>query len=83
MTCENQNCFKRHPKNCKFYDMYKRCKFGDYCFYAHRESAQLNEMKVLKIKVEVLENNLNEERNYVIDLKEKVKALEEIVKEMY
>ena len=39
-------------------------------------------MKVLKIKVEVLEHDLNEERNDVIDLKEKVKALEEIVKEM-
>jgi hypothetical protein len=82
MFCENENCLKRHPRNCKFYDKYSRCKFGDYCAFAHRENPQLVENKIMKIKVEVLENDLNEERNDIIDLKEKVKGLEAIVEEL-
>ena len=68
MFCEKENCLKRHPRNCKFYDQYSRCKFGDYCAFAHRENPQVIENKIMKIRIEVLENDLNEERNDIIDL---------------
>ena len=34
-SCETSKCPKRHPKACKFYAEYRRCKFGDYCSYSH------------------------------------------------
>ena len=83
MFCENKKCFKRHPRNCKFFDKYNRCKFGDYCAFDHRENPQVVENKIMKIRVEVLENDLNEERNEIIDLREKVKDLEAIVQDMF
>ena len=73
VNCENKNCFKRHPKTCKFYDMYKRCNFNDYCIYAHRESPKVCEINILKIKVETLEEDINDKSNEVMDFKEKWK----------
>ena len=40
------------------------------------------EINLLKVKVETLESDLNDTRNEVIDLKEKVDRLEQIVEEM-
>ena len=36
--CEVQFCIRRHPKRCRFYDQYKRCKFGDFCSFVHDDS---------------------------------------------
>ena len=80
--CENENCLKRHPKNCKFYDAYNRCKFGEYCAFAHKENPLVKEMKTLKISHAILSEDLNEKANEVMDLKDKVEALETIVMEL-
>ena len=37
--CEIQSCNKRHPKSCRFYEMFQRCKFGEYCSFKHVETA--------------------------------------------
>jgi DNA repair exonuclease SbcCD ATPase subunit len=36
-SCDISNCMLRHPKKCKFYTEYKRCKF-DPCAYKHIEN---------------------------------------------
>ena len=81
-SCDIQNCPRRHPKRCKFYDLYNRCKFGDYCAYAHRENYQVQEINLLKVKVEQLEKVLNEKQNEVEALHEKLDTLENAVKEL-
>ena len=61
--CESQNCPKRHPKLCRFYSLYQRCKFGDYCAFKHSENQQVREIEELKVKLISLEKknlNLNE-----------------------
>ena len=40
-TCENENCSsrecpKRHPRICKYFREFNRCKFGDFCNYRHK-----------------------------------------------
>ena len=82
INCENINCIKRHPRNCKFYDLYKRCKFGEYCSYAHRENIQSIEITILKVKVEGLEHDINEKGNEILDLNLKVEALQQIVEDL-
>ena len=37
-NCEVNKCGKRHPKPCRFYLEYGRCKFGEYCYYKHDKS---------------------------------------------
>ena len=81
-VCENRNCLKRHPKNCKYFDLYKRCKFGVYCAFAHREDPLVKDIKALKLNYAILAEDLNDKRNEVDDLKVKVEVLENIVIEV-
>ena len=81
-NCERKSCLKRHPKVCKFYQLYNRCKFGEYCAFAHHENPLLKEMENLKIKCAILEETLNEKCNEVDDLKVQVEVLEHIVNEV-
>ena len=82
MNCENRKCLKRHPKTCKYFERYNRCKFGVYCAFAHTENPLVTEMKKLKIKYYTLEEDLNTKRNEVFDLKVKVEALEKVVEDV-
>ena len=68
---------------CGFDEFFETLIFMGSTVYFNVTSSLKCTKNITSIKVEVLEHDLNEERNDVIDLKEKVKALEEIVKEMY
>ena len=35
---EVHNCLERHPRECSYYRDLKRCKFGSYCSYKHKNS---------------------------------------------
>ena len=82
IKCEDGNCQKRHPKVCKFYNLFNRCKFGEYCAFEHRDNPLKVEMNALKMKYATLEHELNEKGNEVFDLKEKIEKLEIVVKEV-
>ena len=64
--CENKRCSggnecnKRHPRKCRFFRDYKRCKFGEYCAFDHSEpiDAAEEELKLLKQKLDDLEKIL-------------------------
>ena len=81
-NCESRNCPRRHPKICQYFERYNRCKFGEYCAFAHRENLIVTEIKKMKIKYDTLEVELNDKRNEVFDLKVKVEALEKLVEEV-
>ena len=36
--CEVKNCNLRHPRICKYFRDYRRCKFGEYCSFRHEEN---------------------------------------------
>ena len=82
IKCENKSCPKRHPKTCKFFQLYNRCKFGEYCAFAHVENPLLVEIKNMKIKHATLEYEMNEKNNEILDLKVKVEVLEDIMNEV-
>ena len=67
-ACDILNCLLRHPKKCKFYTEYKRCKF-DPCAYKHIDSdinddmienmrkenkALLNQLEQVRMDLDVL-----------------------------
>ena len=44
-----------HPRPCKYFKIYKRCKFTTYCKYSHEDFDYEN--KNAKEKIETLENS--------------------------
>ena len=60
-----RTCDQRHPQECRYYRDYKRCKFGIYCFYEHvvRTHPVFEELKLLKARLEVIENEIEEKNN--------------------
>ena len=54
-TCEKQECPFRHPRTCKFFVMYKNCKFGTYCKFEHDLPKDENNKEIESIKKELEE----------------------------
>ena len=82
VNCETVKCKKRHPRKCKFFQEYKRCKFGEFCSFDHT-LANLNdytieelkkELENVKIKVDALEKQI-EHKNF--ELTEAFKKISE------
>ena len=59
--CDASHCQKRHPRACKYFSEFNRCKFGDYCDYLHKIPANpvIEELKLLKGKIEAIEKEIN------------------------
>ena len=72
--CESVKCSKRHPRKCKFYQEYRRCKFGDYCSYSHevKELFPLNNMDDIKERLEALEKDVKVKEAEIKALKEEI-----------
>ena len=70
VLCESQNCLKRHPRVCHFFNQYQRCKFGDFCLY-------LKDFEAVKSKLLIMENVMSEQENEIKILKQKVASMEE------
>ena len=73
--CDERNCSKRHPRECKYFRAYKRCKFGEDCFYDHidQNDTVLEELKLIRAKLEIVEKEI-EERN--LDIKRSLQILQ-------
>ena len=88
-SCETSNCPKQHPRNCKFYNIYKRCKFGSFCLFAHRNTDGPNKTEEMKTELDHLKEKMTklEEKNECLEAKiesamEAMKAVcENIMKE--
>ena len=62
-NCNNDLCFKRHPKACKNYAKYNKCRFQQ-CAYSHEKNEHQS-------KVEKLEKEVNELTLEVEELKKR------------
>ena len=76
-SCDILSCDYRHPQVCKFYRDFGRCKYSEYCFYAHVDKEDISEIsRSLTNKINDLENKVNGKENDIIELSEKIKFLE-------
>ena len=84
-SCDLAVCTSRHPKECKYFRNYNRCKFNP-CKFAHkaieRKDEKLSETidKVAKIE-DILQDRIDLEKK-VDEYDEKINILENIIKEM-
>ena len=68
----------RHPRVCKYFRDYSRCKFSDWCSYKHlKKSSDQVTIKEILDKLENLANINREKDIIIINLAEKLKALED------
>ena len=76
-SCD-EKCENRHPKLCRYFDTYQRCKFGDYCRFKHvKKSKDSNEN--VKIKIDILEKTEMENKKEIESLNYKIGILENII----
>ena len=61
-----KTCNLRHPKVCKFYRDYRRCKFWEWCYFLHREN-------------KIIDDKIIEDQR--VDLNKKREAIEKKLKE--
>ena len=57
--CNEINCIRRHPKTCRYFTIYKYCKF-DTCAYLHEHSGSNLTMKQLEKDVAELKFEIDE-----------------------
>ena len=82
-SCDISVCILRHPRRCKFYSEYKRCKYGEWCRFEHVENLNNVEIDDLKkenesilTKLAGIENTLKEKDNLIESLLQKFKDME-------
>ena len=84
-SCEITNCKKRHPKICRYYTQYHRCKFSSFCSYSHRipdlpsheqEQSRIQNTET-KEKADKSEEKLKEKEEAIQHLKVKIVEIDE------
>ena len=81
--CENSecdtSCEKRHPIRCKYYQEYKRCKFGTYCSYKHETcdvDSIKNELDKVKLKLKNIDEKIDKKNEEMKNWKDLIKKLD-------
>ena len=71
--CDVTNCSLRHPRRCRFWNEYYRCKFGSDCSYLHKSDDNYykksetfeEELEVIKVKIDSLAKKVSEKVNEI------------------
>ena len=82
-SCEINHCKLRHPRVCKYFRDYNRCKFSEWCAFKHIENNNLSveSTRVILNKIENLSDIIKEKDIQINTLAEKIKLLEEKILE--
>lgn len=70
--CEGKDCDKRHPKECWWFNQFKRCKFT-FCAYKHVKKDAPNDFNA---KILDLDRQIKEKDNEMKEQLEKIKEIE-------
>ena len=74
--CSTVTCIYRHPRVCRYFDNFGRCKFADSCAYLHKRNGNLceirknqeKEIEELRKEVEELSKQVHDLRNILHEL---------------
>ena len=72
--CDNDNCnFNecplRHPKKCRYFVEYNKCKFGEYCHFSHEyKFIKIEEHEKMKRLIYHLKEKLGKLTNWMMNL---------------
>ena len=79
--CNQSECRRRHPKECKYFKLYKRCKFNEFCAFSHVTPFDpvLEEVKLVKENVKALEKAVKEKNH---EIEAVLRNLERVLKSL-
>ena len=84
VNCEIVKCSSRHPRKCKYFLEYQKCKFGEYCRFSHgipNNPKNMEKIEALEKEVEVLKQEIKHMKDH-IDMKgSQLKMIQTEVKE--
>ena len=72
VNCEIAKCSSRHPRKCKYFLEYQKCKFGEYCRFSHgipNNPKNMEKIEALEKEVEVLKQEIKHMKDH-FDMKE-------------
>ena len=71
--CSISTCEKRHPRECKFFNQYSKCKFSEYCSYSHVLKAT---DRLSDSRLQYLEKLASEQTQSISGMQDKIIELE-------
>ena len=74
-SCEVFNCSKRHPKECKYYREFNRCKYNEYCRYEHKQKGSSKGNENQDCKHVQLEDRISELETILENIEKNFKML--------
>ena len=80
LSCEIKRCNLRHPKVCKFFRDYNRCKFGEWCCFKHiTNNTEIDAIstETIRKEIEALQKIINDKDEVINQLSEKIKVIED------
>ena len=78
IDCEVLSCSSRHPKTCKFYRDYGKCKFNP-CMFSHVEKENNDQIDILKKENVSILKKLVDIDNSISELESKIQQSEELI----
>ena len=73
-SCNIATCMKRHPRVCKFFLSYGRCKFDNSCAYLHRPLIECTDEKLRKLEQDQMEE-ITKLKGEIVILKKEIDNL--------
>ena len=81
--CTKQYCSKRHPRECRYFIQFGRCKFGGGCAYSHYNDGKSHKEEKLEKEVEDMKKELSEMiKREVSEIKEDMRMVKKDVSEL-
>ena len=79
--CNNMSCLLRHPKVCKFFTNFRRCKFGESCAYLHGPDNQPGDVRIneLEQELQIVKTKISEIETILLKLEnieDRIKSVE-------
>ena len=77
-NCDVESCLQRHPRQCRFYREFERCKFSEYCLFSHTRAPKKknDELETVKARMEMLEKKSVEMTSVLNEKCREIKGLE-------
>ena len=71
------NCLLRHPRECKFFSNFGRCKFAEQCALLHRSQNQTFDLEIRELRSAIMktESKIKD----IVSLQERIEKLEFIL----
>ena len=77
--CDVSKCEKRHPKLCRYYRDYKRCKFTVGCLYKHENQYDIFEKIEKKLEEVKCNHNSKDIPKITKNVEEKLERMESLI----